>query len=262
MSTTAIFWIIVGVVAIIALLIHTYISEAGIDDIEDVFECFIGDGGWITVLIVLGIGAIIFGFVFWIWWAMILIVAAVFTLVLVVLYFIGRDYNDENEEEKDIIKTKFKCTNCGAAIEKITTEDWEKKIVYKCPYCGITYTKKDLLNEKSVNEVKSNEKIELTDFEEEYFNSCFRLFFKPYNNHSVKMIEGKYNSLKGKIDDCEDIYEDIDCFDSEDILQSSKDFLINNEQEINDYILKIGETEIKRRYEFYCELKDADGEEE
>ena len=268
MSSQAIFWIVVIVVSIIALLIHTYIVEVGIDDIEDIIESLIVGFGWITVLVVIGIGAIVYGFLFWIWWIMLIIVVGVALIALVawIIWKIidNRFYDDMEveDEEDEIIKTKYKCGNCGANVSKIIIADeyGDEKIIYKCEYCGITYTKKELLGIKTEsNDDNKYTGIDLTDFEEEYFDACERFFYKPYNKHSRTRIESKYNFLTNKIDNGDDIYDDLEWSDdATEILDTAYEFLTENEQEIEEYFSKVDETEIKRRYEFYCLLQSSD----
>lgn len=101
--------------------------------------------------------------------------------------------------------------------------------------------------------------IEIDDFEEEYFEACERMLFRPYNFHSMKQIERKKTKLNEKIKRYEDIYEDVDWYYSGDILNDSYDFFIDNEREIKEYFDKYGEEEIKKRYEAYT---DGGGEED
>ena len=96
---------------------------------------------------------------------------------------------------------------------------------------------------------------DLGDFEEEYFEACERMLFRPYNLHTEKQIERKYKSLTDKIDSFEDVYDDIGYFYSDDILEKAYEFLNDNTEEIEEYFDKYGEEEIKKRYDVYVRNK-------
>ena len=98
--------------------------------------------------------------------------------------------------------------------------------------------------------------IEIDDFEEEYFEACERMNFRPYNIHSAKQIERRRDKLDRLIQNGEDVYDE-DCYDQDEILEDAYNFFIDNEREIKEYFDKYGEEEIKKRYEAY-----ADGDEE
>lgn len=260
MSTPVIFWIAVGAIAIIAFLIYAYEDNVGIDDFDDIVGSFIEGVGWIIVLSIIGIGAIIYGFVFWIWWIMLIIVLGV-AVIAVVVWLITHNrsyrYKETGEIENKVVKTKYKCENCGANISKIITGDGYggERIIYKCDYCGITYDENDDYNEDEEDggDEYDDEEITLTDFEEEYFNACEKFFYKPYNEHSASRIENKYKELCARLKHGT-IYEDSDDAKIDEIdLVSAYNFFKEQESEIEDYFLDYDEDEIKSRYEYYLE---------
>ena len=263
-----VFWVIALIVLIIACVIHSLAT----DSFLDFEEFFVYEHGWVTLLVVLGIELIVFACIFWIWWAMLIIVFGMSAVAGIIAFFVIRarsaEYDDEDEEDdEDAQPTRFKCPNCGGAIVKIEVDydltHGKPTYIYKCPYCGITFEEKDVskLDKTSgkgdVAAVKNgNDNGDLTysdlnDFEEEYFEACERMLFRPYNLHTEKQIERKYKNLSDKIDSFEDIYDDIGYFYSADILEKAYDFLNDNEEEIQEYFDKYGEEEIKKRYDVY-----------
>lgn len=248
MNLQVLFWIIVGIVAIIALLIHTYNEEFGID-FEDIFECLIEDFGWVTVLVVVGIGGIVYGFAFWVWWIMLLIVGGVVVITIIAFAIFYHYNNKEILYEETTEKTKYKCDNCGAFIVRKT--DAYGNVTHYCEYCGISYDENDDYDEDEEDEYDDEEEITLSDFEEEYFNACEKFFYKPYNEHSESRIDNKYKELCARLKHGT-IYEDsyntaIDKID----LDTAYNFFKKQEDEIEDYFLNYDEDEIKSRYEYY-----------
>lgn len=240
------FWIIAAIVLIIACVAHYFIADCC--GLEDFFTC---EYGWVTIIAVAVIAPIIYGFIYWIWWAMLIIMSVAAVIAAVTVYLVVRhenaDYDGETDyDEDDDELTRYKCPNCGAAISKVYTDG---EIGYKCAYCNTTFEKKDM---KLVIAVDGAGYIEIDDFEEEYFNACERMDFRPYNFHSEKQIERKRDKLKKMIDNYEQIYDDVYFSrDAEEILEEAYDFFIENESEIKEYFDKYGETEIKNRYEAY-----------
>ena len=60
------YWIIVGILALAVALIHAGIENMGAFDLEDFFDAFFGELGWLFTLIVLALGGIVFAFIAWI----------------------------------------------------------------------------------------------------------------------------------------------------------------------------------------------------
>ncbi len=272
MSSVGIYWIVVGVIAIISLIIHRLATGMVIDVSDffnpaETFDFFIEDRGWVNLVIVGGLGGIVFAFVFWSWLYSLLILGGLI-LVCVIIFIIIVIVDNKNqkelenyEPEYEETKVKYKCPGCGANLYKIFNVD-EGTAKFVCKYCDITYTKKDLVTK--ANEEKSTDEelwIDIGDFEEEYFNACDNFFFKPYNLHNKKEIERKYSRLMSRTEKCEDIYENVSWDETEDILQETRDFFIDNLDEIKEYFSKYGEEEIKRRYEFYCKVNEELDEE-
>lgn len=92
------YWVIVGIVTLVALLIHAGIDNMGAFDTLDFFDTFFASFGWLTMLIVLSIGGIVYGFITWIWWAMLIIVAGLFGIAGIIA-FIVHQYNDYQVKE-------------------------------------------------------------------------------------------------------------------------------------------------------------------
>lgn len=88
------YWIIVGIIALIVALIHAGIENDGEFDLEDFFDAFFGELGWLFTLIVLAIGGIVFGFIVaWYWWSILLILLVVF-LVIILISFVAHMSNE------------------------------------------------------------------------------------------------------------------------------------------------------------------------
>ena len=261
------YWIIVGIIALLAALIHVGIEEGGSFDLEDFFDDFFGEYAWVTFVIVLALGGIVFGFVAWIWWAMLLIILVPIVIIVIYLIIDNRDGFDGGDEEQpgtdSVESTSYKCDSCGAPVSKFVTYDnyGKKKIDYKCTYCNTCYTKNQLLG--IFDSSNSISFIDLDDWEEEYFEVCDLMFFRPYNRHTMKQIDRKYERLQEKIDNCEEIYDNS--FDDQEILDKAYDFFSDNEDEIDAYFKKYTEEEIKDRYDFYTKynsLIDEDDDDE
>ncbi len=258
------YWIIVGIVALVALLIHTAIAEGGSFDLEDLFDDIFDEYGWVTFLAVLGLGGIVFGFIAWVWWAMLLIICVPIAIVVIYLIIDSRDsYYDNNvvQESNSAEETGYECSSCGAKLSKIVSYDdyGRKRVNFKCPYCNNTYSKDQILG--LLDSSKSISFIDLDDWEEEYFEVCDLMFFRPYNRHTMKQIDRKHEKLQEKIDNFEDLY-DGNGLDDEDILNSAYDFFSDNEDEIEDYFKKYTEEEIKNRYDFYTKYNSMINEED
>ena len=258
-TTALIFWGIVLVVALIASLIHTAIVEYGSFDFEDFFEDFIDDYVWITFVTCLGIGAAIFGFMFWIWWVVLLILVAVIAIVATVSIIVYVRYKKEDEmaqiyNVKEKIQTQFDCKNCGAKITKIIEENCfgNQKVRYICEHCNTVYEKRDLysLSNKSI----SAEPCDLDDWEVDYFEACFRLNFKPHNKHTGKQLERRHDSLYDKICNEEIIYDDVDDYDQEEVLDDAQDFFENNEEEIAEYLNSKDPNDIAKRFAYFLQV--------
>ena len=121
-----IFWIIVGVVAIIASIIHLAIAgDLDCFEIEDFFDDFV----WITFLVCLAIGGIVFGFLNWYWWAMLLILGGIIAIsipIIIIVVCVRR--KEEKAFEEQITKvteekeqTPYNCPNCGAKMRWMIT---------------------------------------------------------------------------------------------------------------------------------------------
>ena len=269
----AIFWIVALVVLLIACAIHWFVNDCC--DLGDFFD----DCGWITFVVVLCVELTVFGFIFWKWWAMLIIVGSIVVVAVVVfvllMHFLNKydEYDDSEDEDDEYAPTHYKCPNCGAAVSKFLTDyDYThaKPIYgYKCLYCGVEFDEKGIkeIAQKARNsndERGLNGKVgdktnlnyaDLTDFEDEYFMACDRMLFRPYNLHSSKQIERRFEALLEQINNFKDIYDDIDWYNSEDVLQRSFDFLEDNDEEIKEYFDKYGGEEIQNRYQVYCDEK-------
>ena len=258
----------VAAIALIALIIHSAIVEGSEFNIFDIFDIFFEEFGWVTVAIIGAIGGIIFGFIAWIWWAMLLITIALIPITIVVAIIIYRRIaldreEDEKERKKvEIIKTSYECKNCGAKIlQKTYTDDDDcKKVVYYCEHCGSMYTKEELSTSPKKTKTKTNDR-ELDDWEEEYFKACEIMEFKPYNMHTEKQIDRKRDRLQDLYDEGEYEYED-EVMDTEEALDYATEFLCDNENEIQDYLEQYTLEEIKKRYEYYLSLVDEEDDDE
>lgn len=265
-----IFWIIVAAISIVGALIHIGIAE-GFDfiDIGDFFEVFFEDYVWITFFSPLALGAIIFGFLNWIWWAMLLIVIGIVSIpivIFIILHSIDVKQTREYEENSKIKtetreQTAYVCPNCGARITKIIIKDLNgcSETKYSCEHCNTIIGKRQMLGIANPN--MELETFDLDDWEEEYFDACQKMNFKPHNNHSQKQIDKRHDSIKNKIDMGEDIYNNEDEWD-EDILDEAYEFFTDNIDEIKEYLKNHSADEIQKRFNYYCILQEIDDEEE
>ena len=256
-----IFWVIVAAVALIASFIHVGILE-GFEFVDpfDFLDDFFTEYVWVTFLICGAIGAAVFGFLNWYWWATLLILSGVgliAIIVAVIVYKINkkaeREYEEAvNEVDEEKEQTMHSCPNCGAKITKITTTDYygHKKIKYVCEHCNTVMDKKTAFEMAHPN--SEIEVFDLDDWEEEYFDACRKLEFKPHNHHSEKQIDRRVASIEERIDNCEDVYDETDGLDQYDILNNAYDFFIDNCDEIEDYLDKYKKEEIQKRYTYYC----------
>ena len=105
------YWIVVGVIALVAVLIHAGIDNDGAFDLEDFFDTFFGEGGWITLLVILGLGGLVYAFI-WNWLVMLFITIGLIIVSGIVLKIaFGKmkdnkkenyqNYNSSNSEEED-----------------------------------------------------------------------------------------------------------------------------------------------------------------
>lgn len=253
-----IYWIVVAVITVVLTLIHMGIAcEEFTIDIDDFFESF----AWITFLASLTIGGAVFGFLNWYIWATLLILLTVIPAEIILAIEMIRKRKKEEKEEEELEKEQtdeeqiaYTCPNCGAKITKITTTDTFGKRTekYVCKHCGTAFTKKQLLSiENPSIEVKD---FDLDDWEEEYFDACTKLFFKPHNHHTIKQLERKVESIQETIDNGDDVYNS-DEYDDEEILEDAYNFFTQNAEEIEDYLNKYQEKEIRSRYDYYCSLQ-------
>jgi hypothetical protein len=231
--------------------------------LEGILE-FLSEGWWI-VLIIAAIAGIVCGFIFWKWQAMLIVLGSLFlTGGVVFLIYKIKERNEvlswiqakgnETATEKD---TQHKCVNCGGNIKKFIIENGlgESRVEYGCSYCGVMYTKKELNKNKNKEGIIASKEIELTDFEEEYFDACQSFDFRPYNSHTEKQIERRYGKFQERIDNGESLFTDSNgCDNSEDVIEDTRDFLIENINEINCYLNGLSEEEIKKRYEYFLSL--------
>lgn len=266
-----IFWLIVAAVALLASVIHTAIAEGGFDfiDIGDFFESYFECFAWLTFLIVCAIGAIVFGFLNWYWWAMLLIILGVISIpIIIVIVIVAKGKQEDKEWEENSKKktehkeqTSYNCPNCGAKIVKITITDLNgnSEIKHKCEHCGSVMTKRQMLGIQDPDiELQA---YDLDDWEEEYFIACLRMNFKPHNHHTQKQIDKRQESIQAKIDDGEEIYEDEEEYD-EDILNEAYEFFTDNVDEIQEYLKKYPKEEIQKRFKYFCFTLEEDDEEE
>lgn len=256
-----IFWVIVGVVALIASFIHVGIVE-GFDglDLSDFLDDFFGEFVWVTFLACCAIGAIIFGILNWYWWAVLLILGGIVLITIIVVIIVynvkkrgEREYEEAvNEVEEEKEQTMHSCPNCGAKITKITTTNYygHKSIKYVCEHCNTAMDKKTAF--EMVHPESKIEFFDLDDWEEEYFDACRKLEFKPHNHHSEKQLDRRVSNIEERIDNCEDVYDETEGLDQYDILNNAYDFFIDNMDEIEDYLDKYQKEEIQKRYAYYC----------
>lgn len=99
------YWIGVGIVALLAVLIHTGIENMGMFELDDILDTFFGEFGWVTMLVVAGLGGIIFLFIFWSWKVMLSIVLGILGLFVIIgiifLVICCFDKDDENQEDEN-----------------------------------------------------------------------------------------------------------------------------------------------------------------
>lgn len=264
-----IFWLIVAAVAILASVVHVAIAEGGLDglDIGDFFESFFEDFAWITFLVVCAIGGIVFGFLNWYWWAMLLIILGVIPVPIIIVIVVKAKEKSEdkkwvensqikNEEKEQLM---YNCPNCGAKIFKITITDLNgcSTVKYSCLHCNSTITKRQMLGIQ--NPDSELQAYDLDDWEEEYFDACKKMNFKPHNHHSQKQIDKRLETIQARIDNYEEVYED-EYDDPEDILNNAYEFFTDNADEIEDYLNKYTNEDIQKRFKYYCFIQEIDEE--
>ena len=240
------FLIVAVVLTIISNGIHFKCAECY--DFEDYF---IDEYGWINLTACVGVSVIMAGFIFWSWQIMLIILLVLVVVGVSVLLIFLKTLNKEDDKgKKSVLRSKstYKCKNCGSNfIKEVVEDEYEetRRINYICEHCGISGSLKELRSEKGN---KQNEEIEIDDFEEEYFDACLIMGFRPYNTHTQKQIDRKYDKLMDQIENGEISYED-DARDDEDILNEAYDFFNENKGEIEDYLS--AEENIKERFDFY-----------
>lgn len=227
---------------------------------SDFAEYLIDDYGWINILSCVGGSAIVAGFIFWSWKIMLIIVAS----LVVVGAFVGliiwklsnRDFSEEDESYEEIIsssKSVFKCKNCGASLLKQLVEtDEGRKTRYLCEHCGVSGSLKEIRQKKTDEKI---EEIEINDFEEEYFDACIVMGFRPHNRHTQKQIDRKYDKLMNQIEEDEITFEEDDR-DDEDILDEAYAFFSDNVDEIDEYLTKETEENIRKKFDYYNSEED------
>ena len=255
-----IFWVIVAVVALIALLIHSVIVEGSSFDLGSIVEVFFESFGWATVLIVAVIGGIIFGFIAWIWWitliiAILLVAVCGFT-ALVVYTFHSSNKKDEKKQGQKEIKTNYECKNCGSKLIKriYIDKDGDEKVEYRCDYCDTVFGENEINGYPKIEQKKDTH--DLDDWEEEYFEVCVLLRFKPQNNHTLKQVDRKIETLEEMYDSGSLSYDGD--LDPEDALEFAYDFFSENMNEIEAYLKKYSQEEIKKRFECYLSSNDLE----
>lgn len=238
----------------------------------DFADFLIDDYGWINILSCVGVGGIVAGFIFWSWKIMLIIVSSLVGLgviagiiVWIVLYIRDKhedyEYGDDEYESEEIIssnKSIYKCKNCGATLLKQTIEDYDgRKTRYFCEHCETSGSLKEIRENKQNNETNVVEEIDISDFEEEYFNACIVMGFRPHNKHTQKQIDRKYDKLIDQVENGEIYWEDDDR-DDEDILDEAYDFFIENLKEIDEYLEKEKIEDIRKKYEYYISDDEDD----
>ena len=268
-----IYAIVTVAILIIACVIHWFAVDA-----IDFGDFFVDEFGWITILSVLALGGIVFGFIFWLWWAMLLITIGALIIGGIIGIIIWRKNKAEERElskiEESKSSTHYKCKNCSATITKIVSQNaYKKDVKYKCEHCDIIYSKSDLYNIENAGTIigggKANE-IELTDFEEEYFDACQTFDFRLHNPHTKNQIERCYEKIKERInnfeiqfiDNSKTIFTDsYDLDNSEKVVKDARDFLINHIVEIDVYLRSLSQEKIKQRYEYFLLINSNDDDE-
>ena len=247
-----IFTVVGAIAGIVACVLHYNFSSCyGIED-------FFANGVWITALAAVILELLIAGFTY-LNMVLMFIVAGFSVCGIVALYILHAikqrrkanscsvEYEENTEGETRVMATDYKCPHCGAMITKFVNE----KAIYKCEYCGTVFDRKNLKKEIRAAH-KEKQKIRINDFEEEYFEACDRMALRPYNVHSLKQIERKFDKLRNLIYEGYEIYEDVDYDISGNVLDEAHDFLTDNREEISDYLDEYTEDEIRKRYEVYC----------
>lgn len=251
-------------VTFIVMLVHCYIENGTLEDVG-FLEYFVDDGGFLVLLGLVILGAIIFGFIFWNWWIMLIILVPIILVVVgLAIWFIKKDLKEAAIEEgekrrrknyTEHMLTNYKCQNCGASLTKIkTVKNGKKTVVYSCEHCGVTYDQNEIKLDEKIENTKGSKDFDLTDFEEEYFNSCYVLGIKPYNEVSETTLERKKNK---KINQLIDEYDAEDEYDLEDEspeyaeLIDSYEYLFDIEEELETYKEENDTDEIKEKYNYY-----------
>lgn len=250
------------VVLLIACAIHW--CAACCLDFEDFF---IEESGWVTVLAVCAASGIVLGCIYWIWWAVFLIGLGVALCVGVgfVLYNKYACSGMPEEEEEDPMeerKRNFRCPNCGAQL--VENRDGGGKR-FRCPYCNTYFTKKELrdglVRERGDEPPEETPAPDLDDFEEEYFDACLRLDFRPYNVHTKRQLERRYSKLQDQVYRGDLTYwDDEDGDQSEDMLYAARSFFWEEEKAIGRYLDELDADEIRQRYESFCQAVLPDDE--
>ena len=257
------------VVLLIACVIHWHVT-----DCVDLEDFFVYEYGWVTILAVCLVSGVVLGCIFWIWWAVLLIAAALCVLGGIGLFaHIKYNRQEDNFEETDFseddmtekIKRNYKCPNCGAQIfEEKKTALANRAVRFYCTHCGTYFTERELKGfVDDDSKLEYSEDIDLTDFEEDYFEACYRLNFRPYNAHSKRQLERRYETIQNQIWEHDFVYDDDeDGSESEEILDGAYEFFKEESAAIEQYLNDRTETEIKARYEYFLENYIEDGDED
>ena len=142
------YWIIVGIIALVVALIHAGIDNMGSFDIDDFFDSFFGESGWVFTLIALAIGGLVFAFIVWIWWILLLIIVGILAIVGIIalcvyLYdeheyvkrTVSSDTNQEDELENKVEKFVVEPDDEGIRFSDIVglneaKEAIKEKVIY------------------------------------------------------------------------------------------------------------------------------------
>lgn len=256
------FFYIFLVVAIIVMIIHCYSVNDSLEDVN-FLDYLVNDGGFLVLLGLVVLGAIIFGFIFWNWVIMLIItISIVLVGIGVIVYFSQKDKKADKEIQKrknytENMLTNCKCKNCGASlIKNKTVKNGKRNIVYVCSHCGVSYDENEVKLDENIDKHNCVNKYDLTDFEEEYFNSCFILGIKPYGEISETTIERKKNKRINQLIDKYGVEDEYD-LNTESLeyveLIDSYDYLCDIEDELETYKEENDVDEIKDKYDYYLE---------
>lgn len=233
----------------------------------DFADYLIDDYGWINILSCVGVGGIVAGFIFWSWKIMLIILSSLIGLAVIVGLIIlivirkGNKGKPKSNKKYEIIssnKSVYKCKNCGAILLKqIIKNKYGRKTIYLCECCGASGSLNEIKGDNQNQENENLEEIEISDFEEEYFDACIVMGFRPHNKHTQKQIDRKYDKLMEQVENNE-LSWDFDDRDDEDILDEAYDYFIENLKEIDEYLEKEKIEDIRKKYEYYISDDEDD----